>query len=323
MLRVDSLSIPNALPHPSAIRSWGDNEHSYEPEFWEFQYEMYRYLGRVQEQELTARYKALVRNIRALVSADRHVIPIRSFLSSWYWYRKEHQTRLEFSMRHLALPCEPPAGVIDNSPVNAPARPSWPNAGDILFRYGNRTYMDEMVAKGRVRVGAASYYRRIALGAARADEELEKSSFLPGQYTRITLRDGRSFPINGDMRRTVAAPNYYTVCMSCDWDPALHGDFGADACVVLRAPKEFAHRLDAAAKSQLEGWYFHHNPVEYFDPYEMSKNQYFNAGMCKDFQFAYQREYRFLWIHLHGQEASGFRYLDLGPLDDIADLHIQ
>ena len=99
--------------------------------------------------------------------------------------------------------------------------------------------------------------------------------------------------------------------------------FGADTCVVIRRPDVFAQRLDNAAKAQLEGWYFHHNPIEYFDPYEISKNQYLNARMCKDFRFAYQREYRLLWMCPMSREASGFMYLDLGPLDDIAETYVR
>ena len=37
--------LPTArLPHKNAVYSLGDNLHSYEPEFWEFQYQCYRYL---------------------------------------------------------------------------------------------------------------------------------------------------------------------------------------------------------------------------------------------------------------------------------------
>lgn len=83
MLAIESLPLPKMLPHPDAIKSWGENEHSYEPEFWEFQYQVYRYLGRIGENELIARYDDILRNMNAVVSKDRDVIPIVSFLSSW------------------------------------------------------------------------------------------------------------------------------------------------------------------------------------------------------------------------------------------------
>ena len=323
MLRVPALAIPDVFPNPEAVRSLGDNQHGYEPEFWEFQYEIYRYLSRVKELDLVTRYESIIRNMRALISPDRHIIPIQSFLSSWYWYRKEHQTRLEFFLRGTNLPVEPPVGVFDNASVAAPARPRHPNAADALFRYGQSHHMQAMVEHGSIRIGPASFYRELERDVARVDEECAKNSFMPGEYTRITTQEGKEIPIIGDVRRTVSAPDYFVLCMSCDWDPALFDDFGADSCVIVRDPEAFAQRLELAVKLILDGWHFHHNPVEYFDPYEMPRHQYFDASMCKDFRFAYQREYRFLWMHTNGCEADGFRFLELGPLDGIAELHLQ
>lgn len=323
MLRVPALTIPDISPNPDAVRSLGDNQHGYEPEFWEFQYEIYRYLSRVKELDLVARYKSIIRNMRALISPDRHIIPIQSFLSSWYWYRKEHQTRLEFFLRGTSVPVEPPVGILDNAPVAAPARPRHPNAADVLFRYGPSQRMQAMVERGSIRIGPASFCRDLERDEARADEERAKNSFVSGRYTRIITQEGKEIPIIGDVRRTVSAPDYFVLCMSCDWDPTLFDDFGSDSCVIVRDPEAFAQRLELAVKLVLNDWYFHHNPVEYFDPYEMPRHQYFDASMCKDFRFAYQREYRFLWMHMDGREVDGFKFLELGPLDGIAEIHFR
>jgi hypothetical protein len=290
---------------------------------WEFQYEIYRYLSSVPAVDLSSRYCAIIRNMHTLISQERHVIPIQSPLSSWYWYWKEHQTRLEFFMRGIETPVQPPAGALDHNPQDAPLRPGSPNAGDVLFRYGKRQYMQAMVERGSIRISPASFYQTLELDSARADDERVKHSFLPGEYTRVTTQDGRGIPLLSDVRRTVSDPDYYFLCLSCDWDPALFDEFDADACVIIRNPKVFSERLALAARPQLNGWYFHHNPVEYFDPYEMGRHQYFDAAMCKDFRFAYQREYRFLWMHMDGQEASGFRFLELGSLNDIAELYLR
>jgi len=178
-----------------------------------------------------------------------------------------------------------------------------------------------MVYQGGVRVRPASDYRNQELSGARSDEELTKRSVLPGEYSKIITMDGRQHRVVGDVRRTVSAPNYYGLCCSCEWDPALFADFPADACAMVQDTDVFANRLEVAFKAQLDGWYFHHNPVQYFDPHEMPQNQYFDAGMCKDFRFAYQREYRFLWVHLGGEEAGDVRDLELGSLQDIAEVH--
>src|ERR1051326_6733172 len=98
-IEIESLPLPATLPHPDAMKSWGHNKASYEPEIWEFEYRAHRYLGRVSDDELHVRYDSIARNMQSIVSADRDVIPIITFLSSWYWYRKEHQARFEFHCR--------------------------------------------------------------------------------------------------------------------------------------------------------------------------------------------------------------------------------
>lgn len=323
MQRIPSLRIPQHLPHEEAIRSFGDNRHSYEPEFWEFQYQCYRYLERIPGASLLARYSDILRNMKALVSRERDVIPIQSFLSSWYWFRKEHHTRLEFLLRDVELSIQPPTDVVfDNVPSGAPVRPAHPNAGDILFRYDQRKYIEGIANDGMIRIRAASGFKSLEHDGARQDDECTKKAFLPGAHTRITTRDGIDIPISGDVEKAVSMPDYYVFCMTCDWDANLFSEFdGADSCIVIKNVEEFARRIDHAAAPQLPNWDFHHNPVEYFDPYERIKNEYFNAGMCKDFRFAYQREYRFLWFPKNDEVAEGFKFLSLGGLHDLAEVH--
>ncbi len=102
--RIDNLTLPTELPTDQAIKSWGQNIHDYEPEFWEFQYERYRYLKNINNEALYKRYEDIRRNFEILTSKERNIIPINSFLSSWYWFRKEHQTRYELFLKKLSLP---------------------------------------------------------------------------------------------------------------------------------------------------------------------------------------------------------------------------
>lgn len=323
MQRVPNLRLPQNLPHPDAVCSYGDNLHSYEPGFWEFQYQCYRYLERVPDTIIIERYQEILRNMNALISRDRDVIPIQSFLSSWYWFRKEHQTRLEMALRNAALPVMSPLNTtFNNLASGAPARPSRPNAGDVLFRYDKRVHIENLVTKGSIRLRPASDFRNMENDRARQDEECSKKVFLPGAHTRITTRDGRSIPILGDAEKKVSMENYYVFCMACDWDQDLFTAFeGADTCVVIKDVEEFVNRVEYAATPQLPGWFFHHSPVQYFDPYERTKNEYFDAAMSKDFKFAYQREYRFLWFSQNEEQVDGFKFLSLGSLGNLADVH--
>jgi hypothetical protein len=322
MQRIPSLLIPQQLPCKDAISSSKDSLNSYDPEFWEFQYETYRYLERVSDSSLAERYQDILCNMKALISRDRDVIPIQSFLSSWYWFRKEHQTRLEFYIRNIAPLVTVPIGIsFNNLASGAPTRPKHPNAGDVLFRYDKYTYLDELVSHGMMRIGPASSFVKIENDIARQDEECSKKSFLPGAHTRITTLDGIDIPIIGDVERKTTSPNYYAFCMSCDWDQELFKYFKADACVVIKDVEGFVSRIEAAAKQQLPNWYFHHCPVHYFDPYERIPNEYIDAGMSKDFKFSYQREYRFIWMPLNGEQADGYKLLALGNINNQVEIH--
>jgi hypothetical protein len=150
--------------------------------------------------------------------------------------------------------------------------------------------------------------------ARKADEQV-KESYSPGEYVILTLPGGRTAQPIGDLRYSFTGTDYYIYCVANDWDPDLFSDFNSDACVVIHSPTEFARRLSAAA-AKLDDWYFHYNPVEYFDPYERRPHDRIDNVMSKDFRFAYQRETRFLWAGM-GRSATGSIDLELGPLKDL------
>jgi len=170
-----------------------------------------------------------------------------------------------------------------------------------------------------LRVYAASRYEELEGDKAREDDELNKYAFASGEKIRITTQNGDNLPILGNLTRTAPSQNYYTYCTACDWDPRLQNEFGG-ACAVITNVAEFSNRLNKAANEILDGWYFYHNPVEYYDPYDIPINRRIDPATFKDFRFANQREYRFLWMHMEDVEAEGFLELDLGCLNDIAKL---
>ncbi len=320
MQKIDSLTLPNILPHEKAIKSLGQNIHNYEPEFWEFSYETQRYLKNINEEKLIERYRHLCRNFHVLTSSERHNIPVNSFLSSWYWYLKEHQTRYEFHLRGLPLPNQPPQ---PRAEFTKPFRPKSPNACDIIFRYGDLKYMKQIVDEGKIRISPASKYKDGDASDPRTDDELNKHLWELGDRIKITTQDGKETSIIGDLKRTVSiSNNYYTLCLSCDFEPIIFEEFNYDACVVIKNPEEFACRLEYETKKQLPSWYFHHNPTEYFDPHVPIKNQYFSATMSKDFSYAYQMEYRFLWDPLNNGSAKKYIEVNLGSLNDICELYV-
>jgi hypothetical protein len=321
--RIQSFQLPSRLPDKRILNSSEHKEVHYDPEFWEFEYLIDRYLENINDTLLTQRYEAIARNFSRLVGEDRHTISIFSFLSSWYWYRKEHQTRLEFDLRNLSLPVVKFKSSSIEKDCELPALPKYPNSGDVIFRFGSSKYMEPMIERGEIRIGHASQYKQGQIDDPRTDDELNKHAFISGNNCRIITESGIQISPIGDVKRTISAQDYFVICSACGYHPELFNDFSADCCIVIHDPEEFASRIDLAFRHKFdESWLFHHNPVEYFDPYEMHRNGLFDAVMCKDFSYAYQMEYRFVWLSTKKQPAEGYHHLDVGSLKDIASLHL-
>ena len=181
MLMIDSLKLPDTLPDENAMKSWKQSIHDYEPEFWEFQYEIKRYLKNVSNEKLIDRYINLSINFNVLTGKERHIIPINSFLSSWYWYRKEHQTRYEFHQRGLQLPTQRPT---PRPAINRPFKSKRPNKCDILCRYGHLEYMKKFVNDGLIRISPASKYNDGPATDPRTDDEMHKHLWELGDNIR-------------------------------------------------------------------------------------------------------------------------------------------
>ena len=235
------------------------------------------------------------------------MIPIESFLSSWYWYEKEHQTRYE--------------SFFGTKTYRSTRRMiSWITRQ--LTRQSFRiTPMRPMCFFGMVTgatCGRWSNKVRSGFGQLRITGLLW--AMLHGMTRNLTnistclesnataRRTARKSRLSVTFGRTVSLPNYLVLCMSCDWDKRLFCDFSADFCVVIRDTNRSRNGSKLLRKWNSTGGTFTIILWDYFDPYDMSRNQALDASRSKDFRFAYQREYRFIWFHTGGLEASVFKY---------------
>jgi len=319
MIHVDSIHLPSRYPSKKVLNSGNQNIHDYEPEFWEFQYEVYRYLKNVSDEKLTKRYEELCRNFKVFSSNDRDIIPINIFHSSWYWYRKVHQTRYEFFLRGLPVPDYPePRGGITKPYTNIK-----PVSYEILYRYGHLKSIISLYALGRTKIRPASTYKDGISSDPRTDDEKTKERWYVGGQLKIRTKNGDEIRTIGDVKSSISACDYYVLCFSYDFEPLIFEEFDYDCCIVIKRPRKFALRLETELKKHFPEWYFHHNPIQYFDPFEHAKNECFSPTMSKDFSFAYQMEYRFILDPL--KKAEEIKSLpefeiELGPLDDICEL---
>lgn len=316
------LQLPSVTPDGAPLDSIKWNKVSeYNPIFWELNYHAGRYLRDTPVDELKNRYNSILRNIRSLVSDEGAVKPITWIDSSWYWFKKEHQTRLEFEIRSEMLPCEPPWNIHFNKTYHdAPLRPKHFNSGDVLFRYHKFNYLNQLLRDGRLRLVQASSYACIENDEARQDVETSKDTLHGSSSVRITTESGEEVPVIGVLRKTVSLPNYYLLSLSGDWDRNLFDDFQADTCLVVRDANSFIERVKLSTQIQLPGWECFFVPVHYYDPCNHSSNHPIDPAMSKDFRFAYQREFRLIWLPSATVELKPFLFIEIGNIEDIAFL---
>jgi hypothetical protein len=158
--------------------------------------------------------------------------------------------------------------------------------GDVLFRYGERKWLQGLLDFRRLRMKSAEEYALMEKDPARQDDERVKHSYSPGEYVTITMPDGRQVRPTSDLKYSASGTDYFLYCVSMDWDPHLFDDFlGTDCCIVIKSPDEFARRLERAAANLLPGWHFHHCPIEYFDTHERRSKERIDNAIVEGFPF--------------------------------------
>jgi hypothetical protein len=295
---------------------------------WAFEYDCLRYLKNVGGDDLDVRYHALCRNLAFLICDLRDPLPIQChFLSTWWWLKKRLHILAEYGLRHRTPPDISALAFLADRADPPLCKPKSPNSSDFVVRYSEERWLRDFIEKGTVRIAPASSYKGETLDEARKDDELNKHTYSLGDHVTVSTLDGRKMPIIGDLKRTRSfSVNYYVLCAANEHDQRLFARFPnqagepADACAVVWNTEEFSRRLEAAGRARLSSWYFHYNPVRYFDPYNLMPKEDVDPGMSKDFSYAYQREYRFLWLPVAGGIADQPLFLNVGPLGDIAGL---
>ena len=286
----------------------------------------HRYLKHVPIEALRARYLAIRRHSRlAEIAANAEPnlrnLSLGDYHNPIFWVRKELLTIEEFRLRGEILPADSivPAG-IPHIPRPDCLNGKKPGGEDFLVRYDKCEHLLPMLEFGAIRLKAASSCKGKENNEARLDDELNKDDFMPGECVKVIDPLGKDMRAAGDLSYTRSIDDYYLLCMSNDFDPALFKPFESDGCILVLDLKEFASRLEKATRMVLPGWKFSHFNVEYYDPYELEVGQRPYPIMSKSLNFVYQKEYRFFWVPPPGQRPQRFLDVQIGSLKDISEL---
>jgi hypothetical protein len=277
-----------------------------------------RYLEHLPTCELLQRYMGIVQNLAYLLDAERDKPPVHcGFISSWWWIERYIQMRKEFELRGMDDVPFPP----DISLIGEPHPPLIAPNSSRIFRFGQGAHLEGTLSQGHIRVAPASEYKGTGLNAAQSDNELRKPHFSHGSKVKAQTEDGKPFEIKGFLEYSKSGGDYYTVCASREYDRRLQRAFGVGAALAIWDVDEFSARLAAAVAKTLPGWTYFDLPTEYYDPYRLEPKQHVTNQFSKNFSYAYQREYRFMWRSKQplDKPLEAF-FVDAGDLTDIATL---
>jgi hypothetical protein len=296
---------------------------------WQEEYAQRRYLKHDSIEQLNQRQKDLEINILTIGADGSAVIDVGEDFR-----RRLAHVHTEFKLRNLPIPTE-----IRQAPYRYFKRAAelWAGVtlepGTYLLKFGNHEHLLPMLKNGKIRVGNAKMYDDPSLNSAIADRETEFVNELYGATIGIPL--GKPYartegitqvePI-GNVRRIAKCNTDYHIASFClKYDFRLFDDFSResekpyDSCLVIRDPHEFINRMRTCGESKLSGWSLHAQPVVYSDPYQPERGPV-DVFFTKHFRYAYQEEFRMVWIPPSPQDKLEPINFVLGPMTEYCTL---
>ncbi len=212
--------------------------------------------------------------------------------------------------------------------------------GDHRFtvaKYGERRWMERLLSDGEILVRPSADYDDEAFNRAQRDDENSVSVFgaRTGDGTAVPASDLPGWWGDRYSMTEFAAKmdrDYMLYCMARTLSPTLFSHFGEeyDACVLIHDFDEFARRVDEGTRNCFPpGEFLHaHCWTTYIDPLSAiqptpkprKRSTAIPIPFLKHFRYAYQKEYRFVWVPSEPRSGLEATCVRIGPLGDIAEI---
>lgn len=301
-------------------------------DYWRLCYDARRYLAHLSVEELSRRCQDILTNISVLTPAGKIGLSSPRTPTIFPWMVIWTHVLEEYALRRMHLPPD----CIDPRTIPTPTAPV-PAKGYLegqslkmdlsgkLTKYGNKTWLDKTLATGEWLISPASYYSDASLGYARHDSELELLVFM-ALFEKTSrpiegIANGYYHVNKGVLTMKVNAPtDYYLVSLARGLVYRMFDDFRSNACLIIHNEAEFSRRMQNAFAAAIPNWHGECKPAIYIDPC-MPPLPPIDIHFSKDFRFAYQEEYRFVWTptSLLSSKLPRTRLI-LGPLEDICEI---
>lgn len=299
---------------------------------WRQQYRKKRYLKHAKKSDLDRRAGDLLTNIVTLTPSGQ--VGAHCQGGNDVWLERWTHVQEEFALRFGPYPAGFSKDIADAAQLPVPTYPDVPPGaallanlkiapGSCLLWFNRFEHVEDALTNGRLRIAPASSYGDPSLNMAVHDNELRFEAVAPSGSLEVAVLDplgGEPIPLgfDGELKLThTLHSDYYVYCLSTAAEHRLFDDFGANACLLIREPREFIARLKLAAKEVLSDWRIGGGPVVYVDPYFTDWSK-LHIPLTKHFRFSYQWEYRLYWMHEAPQTVLEPVFVELSSLSDIA-----
>lgn len=308
-------------------------------EHWQQEYRADRYLEYLSDDDLMQRTKDILVNV-LVINNDGKIGPHPpTSAEGHYWMRRWIEALEEFRIRFSHYPAGLTDGSMKDTCIPNPANPIIDKAikiikdknleeGTYLVKYGEQKYLKPAIQNGEIRVSPASFYQDPSLNHAIQDDELSCSVHLHPSKVKLEAYDpitskskGKLNPTSNVTIKIGSNTDYYVYCLSTVFRPRLFVDFSADSCLLLTNPQQFLLRLTTAVNKQLPGWEKYLIRVTYFDPLKPEKKR-IDSFSCKHFRYAYQKEWRLIWLPPKNTDKLNHILIQIGNCEDVCELII-
>lgn len=305
-------------------------------EVWRAQYRAHRYMLHLSDAEVRQRAKDVFLNMPVMTEkAKIGLPPVNSESTDWMvlW---THVLE-EFVIRFGPYPLGFETGFMSDVSVPLPSNPLAEKAaavvanrtapqGAYLVKYGRLKFLKPAYESGKIRIAPASSYADASLNPAIRDEELEVEIQPPPSELRLEVIDPKTGERKGQIRpignriTMGSRTDYYVYCLSSLFVPRLFLDFdNADACLVITRPRDFVESVFREFERRLPDFSGLEKPVRYIDPLNATPGD-IEVFFCKHFRYAYQKEFRLVWLPPQPRSELEPVFLELGSLDGLGEL---
>jgi hypothetical protein len=304
-------------------------------ELWRASYRARRYARHLTQVELNRRVRDIFLNLLRLTPAAKIGLPPISPESS-RWMELWTHVLEEMQLRHGPYPAGFTRDVLNSDPIpdlagelaDKAAAALGPRASahhEIFARFGKREHMEALYHRGSLRIQSANFFKAPGHNIAVRDDELTvPMSFALSREEIVRLvrnpQDVPAGPLEHRIDVHFSFPtDYWLYCLTTSLEPRLIVDFDAHACVIIREQNEFRNRLLRSAAAKLPEAALREGAAIYVDPLLPNSADVF-VPLAKHFAYAYQQEYRFVWLPRSPAQNLEPVDIEIGPLNDIAEL---